>query len=122
MRPLIEVRGLRKDYRRGGDVLHAVDGIDLAVMPSESVGVIGESGSGGWRPSGQARGFRRMGQITDQLGGERMSGRSDHRPGCACLDDRALSHHGDRFAALGYDAQVMGDEQDSHAGTRPQTI
>ena len=46
MRPLIEVRGLRKDYRRGGDVLHAVDGIDLAVMAGESVGVIGESGSG----------------------------------------------------------------------------
>jgi oligopeptide/dipeptide ABC transporter ATP-binding protein len=46
MRPLIEVRGLRKDYRRGGDVLHAVDGVSLAVMPGESVGVIGESGSG----------------------------------------------------------------------------
>jgi oligopeptide/dipeptide ABC transporter ATP-binding protein len=46
VRPLIEVRGLRKDYRRGGDVLHAVDGIDLALMPGESVGVIGESGSG----------------------------------------------------------------------------
>src|SRR5215469_16490496 len=46
MRPLIEVRGLRKDYRRGGEVLHAVDGIDLAVMPGESVGVIGESGAG----------------------------------------------------------------------------
>jgi oligopeptide/dipeptide ABC transporter ATP-binding protein len=40
------VRGLRKDYRRGGDVLHAVDGIDLALMPGESVAVIGESGSG----------------------------------------------------------------------------
>jgi oligopeptide/dipeptide ABC transporter ATP-binding protein len=46
VRPLIEVRGLRRDYRRGGDVLHAVDGIDLALMPGESVGVIGESGSG----------------------------------------------------------------------------
>ena len=46
MRPLIEVRGLRKDYRRGGDVLHAVDGIDLALMPGEAVGVIGESGAG----------------------------------------------------------------------------
>ena len=46
MRPLIEVRGLRKDYRRSDDVLHAVDGIDLALMPGESVGVIGESGSG----------------------------------------------------------------------------
>jgi oligopeptide/dipeptide ABC transporter ATP-binding protein len=46
VRALIEVRGLRKDYRRGGDVLHAVDGIDLALMPGESVGVIGESGAG----------------------------------------------------------------------------
>jgi oligopeptide/dipeptide ABC transporter ATP-binding protein len=46
VRPLIEVRGLRKDYPRGDDVLHAVDGIDLALMPGESVGVIGESGSG----------------------------------------------------------------------------
>jgi len=46
VRPLIEVRGLRKDYRRGGEVLHAVDGIDLALLPGESVGVIGESGAG----------------------------------------------------------------------------
>ena len=46
MRPLIEVRGLRKDYRHGGDVLHAVDGIDVALMPGEAVGVIGESGAG----------------------------------------------------------------------------
>ena len=46
MRPLLEVRGLRKDYRRGGEVLHAVDGIDLALMPGEAVGVIGETGAG----------------------------------------------------------------------------
>ena len=46
MNPLIGVRGLRKDYRRGGEVLHAVDGVDLVLMPGESVGVIGESGSG----------------------------------------------------------------------------
>jgi len=46
VRPLLEVRGLRKEYRRGGELLRAVDGIDLALMPGESVGVIGESGSG----------------------------------------------------------------------------
>jgi peptide/nickel transport system ATP-binding protein len=44
--PIFEVSGLRKDYRRGGGVLHAVDGIDLMLAPGESVGVIGESGSG----------------------------------------------------------------------------
>jgi oligopeptide/dipeptide ABC transporter ATP-binding protein len=42
----MEVRGLRRDYRRGGDVLHAVDGMDLALAQGEAVGVIGESGSG----------------------------------------------------------------------------
>jgi oligopeptide transport system ATP-binding protein len=46
VRPVIEVRGLRKDYWRGHDVVHALDGIDLALMAGESVGVIGESGSG----------------------------------------------------------------------------
>jgi oligopeptide/dipeptide ABC transporter ATP-binding protein len=46
VRPVIEVRGLRKDYRRGHDLVHALDGIDLALMAGESVGVIGESGSG----------------------------------------------------------------------------
>lgn len=46
MTALIEVRGLRKDYRRGSDVLHAVDGMDLALVQGESVGIIGESGSG----------------------------------------------------------------------------
>jgi oligopeptide/dipeptide ABC transporter ATP-binding protein len=46
VRPLIEVRDLRKDFRRGGDVLHAVDGVDVSLMPGEAVGVIGESGAG----------------------------------------------------------------------------
>jgi peptide/nickel transport system ATP-binding protein len=46
VRPLLEARGLRKDYQRGGDVLRAVDGIDLALLPGECVGVIGESGCG----------------------------------------------------------------------------
>ncbi len=46
MTPLLEVRGLRRDYRRAGSVLHAVDGLDLALQPGEAVGVIGESGSG----------------------------------------------------------------------------
>jgi oligopeptide/dipeptide ABC transporter ATP-binding protein len=46
MRPLIEVRALRKEYQRGGDMVRAVDGIDLALRPGESVGVIGESGCG----------------------------------------------------------------------------
>ena len=44
--PLIEVRGLRRDFARHGGVLHAVDGVSLAVYAGDSLGVIGESGSG----------------------------------------------------------------------------
>jgi oligopeptide/dipeptide ABC transporter ATP-binding protein len=43
---LIEVRDLRRNFRRGNEMLHAVDGVDLAVTEGEAVGIIGESGSG----------------------------------------------------------------------------
>jgi oligopeptide/dipeptide ABC transporter ATP-binding protein len=61
MTPIMEVRGLRKDYRRGGDVLRAVDGMDLALAQGEAVGVIGESGSG---KSTLARCITRLDQPT----------------------------------------------------------
>jgi oligopeptide/dipeptide ABC transporter ATP-binding protein len=62
MSPLLEVRGLRKDYRRGGAVLHAVDGVDIMLAPGEAVGVIGESGSG---KSTLARCITRLERPTD---------------------------------------------------------
>jgi ABC-type oligopeptide transport system ATPase subunit len=43
---ILEVRHLRRDFHRDGYVLHAVDGVDLAVSEGEAVGIIGESGSG----------------------------------------------------------------------------
>jgi oligopeptide/dipeptide ABC transporter ATP-binding protein len=46
-RPLVETRNLRKLFRlRGGSLLHAVDGIDLKIFPSRTLGVVGESGCG----------------------------------------------------------------------------
>lgn len=50
MTALLEARGLARYYpvgsgaRRG--VLHAVDGVDLAIGPGESLGLVGESGCG----------------------------------------------------------------------------
>jgi len=45
--PLLELRGVTKLFALGGGrMLHAVDGVDLAVMPGESLGLVGESGSG----------------------------------------------------------------------------
>ncbi|MCX7790193.1 MAG: dipeptide ABC transporter ATP-binding protein [Chloroflexaceae bacterium] len=52
MSPLLEIRGLVKHYPVGSRfsaqrrILRAVDGIDLAVHPGETLGLVGESGCG----------------------------------------------------------------------------
>jgi oligopeptide/dipeptide ABC transporter ATP-binding protein len=47
MSALLEVEGLRKLFPVGrGATLHAVDGVDFALGKGESLGIIGESGSG----------------------------------------------------------------------------
>jgi peptide/nickel transport system permease protein len=43
---LLDVAGLRTEFRVGRRVYHAVGGVDLEVRPGECLGVIGESGSG----------------------------------------------------------------------------
>jgi peptide/nickel transport system ATP-binding protein len=52
-RPLLSIHGLVKHFPlkkdvlgRGGGVVRAVDGVDFAVMPGETLGVVGESGCG----------------------------------------------------------------------------
>jgi len=44
--PLLEVRGLRTEFRIGDGVLRAVDGISYTVEQGETVAIVGESGSG----------------------------------------------------------------------------
>ncbi len=44
--PLLELRGLTTWLYTSRGVVHAVDGVDLKVLPGESVGLVGESGSG----------------------------------------------------------------------------
>ncbi len=44
MTALLDVRGVRKSFRRGR--LVAVDGVDLTVAPGECVGLVGASGAG----------------------------------------------------------------------------
>ncbi|MGI5440886.1 ABC transporter ATP-binding protein [Streptomyces shenzhenensis] len=47
-RPLLELRGISKDYRLRGrrEPLRAVDGVSLSVLPGRTVSIVGESGSG----------------------------------------------------------------------------
>ena len=43
---LIELRGVRKTYRMGQEVIHALDGVDLDVEAGEYMAIMGASGSG----------------------------------------------------------------------------
>ncbi|MCB8876804.1 oligopeptide/dipeptide ABC transporter ATP-binding protein [Acidisoma silvae] len=46
MSAIMEAVRLVKRYPTGGGMLHAVDEVDLAIQPGESVGLVGESGCG----------------------------------------------------------------------------
>jgi peptide/nickel transport system ATP-binding protein len=43
---LLEIRGLKVDFATDYGVVHAVDGVDLAIDRGETLGVVGESGCG----------------------------------------------------------------------------
>ncbi len=46
MPPLLSIRDLKVDYRRGRTVSHALRGVSLDVSAGECVGIVGESGCG----------------------------------------------------------------------------
>lgn len=44
--PLLQIKGLKLHFHTKGGVVRALEGIDLDVAPGESVGIVGETGSG----------------------------------------------------------------------------
>jgi peptide/nickel transport system ATP-binding protein len=44
--PLLDIRGLKTHFATDDGMVHAVDGVDLAIRRGETVGVVGESGCG----------------------------------------------------------------------------
>ena len=43
---LLEIRGLKTHFATDDGMVHAVDGVDLAIDEGETLGIVGESGSG----------------------------------------------------------------------------
>ena len=46
MKPLVETVDLKKLFKTPSGALHAVDGVNLQIMPATTLGVVGESGCG----------------------------------------------------------------------------
>ena len=44
--PLLQINDLATVFRTEGGVVHAVDGVSLSLAPGETLGLVGESGSG----------------------------------------------------------------------------
>src|SRR5262245_33112867 len=43
---IIEARGLKRYYRRGSEIVKALDGVDVSIREGEIVAILGPSGSG----------------------------------------------------------------------------
>ena len=54
--PLLDIRGLKTHFATDDGIVHAVDGVDLAVGRGETGGVVGESGCGKCRPAASSPG------------------------------------------------------------------
>ncbi|HBF28646.1 ATP-binding cassette domain-containing protein [Rhizobium sp.] len=46
MKPLLELRDIRRSFSSHGQTIHAVNGISLTLSRGETLGIVGESGSG----------------------------------------------------------------------------
>ncbi len=44
--PLLQIRGLKTHFKTDDGMVHAVDGVDLAIEEGQTLGVVGESGCG----------------------------------------------------------------------------
>ncbi|MCX5111976.1 ABC transporter ATP-binding protein [Streptomyces sp. NBC_00378] len=75
----VELRGVRRQYGRGGSVVHALRGIDLALPRATFTAVMGPSGSGKSTFLQCAAGLDRPTEGSVRLGGTEITGMSENR-------------------------------------------
>lgn len=79
--PVIELSGIRRSYTMGGDVIHALDGVDLAIARNEYAAIMGPSGSGkstlmnviGCLDSPDAGEYRLNGELVSRMGDSKLA-------------------------------------------------
>ncbi|MFJ2862465.1 ABC transporter ATP-binding protein [Kitasatospora sp. NPDC087314] len=79
VRPAIELRGVRRTYGRGGETVHALRGIDLALGHGSFTAVMGPSGSGKSTFLQCAAGLDKPDQGEIRLGDEDITRLSENR-------------------------------------------
>ena len=77
-KPLIRVRGLRKEYRVGDEVVVALHNIDLDIERGEIVCIFGTSGSGKSTLLNQLAGLEKPTRGTVEIGGVPVSSLSEN--------------------------------------------
>ena len=77
-KPLIRVRGLRKEYRIGEEVVVALQNIDLDIERGEIVCIFGTSGSGKSTLLNQLAGLEKPTRGTVEIGGVPVSSLSEN--------------------------------------------
>ena len=77
-KPLIQVRGLRKEYRVGEEVVVALQNIDLDIERGEIVCIFGTSGSGKSTLLNQLAGLEKPTRGTVEIGGVPISALSEN--------------------------------------------
>ncbi|MGW3087704.1 ABC transporter ATP-binding protein [Streptomyces sp. NPDC001108] len=75
----VELRGVRRQYGRGGATVHALRGIDLALPRASFTAVMGPSGSGKSTFLQCAAGLDRPTEGSVRLGGTEITGMSENR-------------------------------------------
>jgi putative ABC transport system ATP-binding protein len=79
--PIIELHGIRRTYRMGGETIHALDGVDLVIERNEYAAIMGPSGSGkstlmnviGCLDSPDAGEYRLNGQLVSSMGDRKLA-------------------------------------------------
>lgn len=79
--PLIQLSGIGKHYRSGGEIIRALDGVDLTIGQGEFVAIMGQSGSGkstlmhiiGCLDTPSAGEYRVAGEDISEFDGDRLA-------------------------------------------------